>query len=103
MSTNSKQLKRKLDDRNSDKNKKREEQTTEENKKDDLVIDLYSISGKKRRVNFNKPFFGGCNNVDMYRKISRIGEGTYGIGINLNFYIYLYIISFVLYISYKAM
>ncbi|OUM58515.1 hypothetical protein PIROE2DRAFT_27679, partial [Piromyces sp. E2] len=26
-----------------------------------------------------KPFFGGCNNVDMYRKISRIGEGTYGI------------------------
>jgi len=79
MSTNSKQLKRKLDDRDSNKDKKREEQTTEENKKDDLVIDLYSISGKKKRVNFNKPFFGGCNNVDMYRKISRIGEGTYGI------------------------
>jgi cyclin-dependent kinase 10 len=30
-------------------------------------------------VNLSKPFFGGCNNVDMYRKISRIGEGTYGI------------------------
>jgi len=84
MSTSSKQLKRKLDDRDGDKNKKREEQKAED-KKDDLLIDLYSVSGKKRRVNFNKPFFGGCNNVDMYRKISRIGEGTYGIGIDILF------------------
>jgi len=72
-------LKRKLDDRDK-KSHKDEGKEKQETDKDNLIIDLYSVSGKKKRVNLSKPFFGGCNNVDMYRKISRIGEGTYGIG-----------------------
>jgi len=74
-----KDLKRKLDESDKKNNEKNKNEDNDKKDKDSLIFDLYSISGKKRRVNLSKPFFGGCNNVDMYQKISRIGEGTYGI------------------------
>jgi hypothetical protein len=45
----------------------------------DGKIVLESVSGRKHEYNLNTPFYGDCRDVDDFKKLNRVGEGTYGV------------------------
>ncbi|KAM3582365.1 hypothetical protein VKS41_005011 [Umbelopsis sp. WA50703] len=50
------------------------EQPAEEGR---LVLD--SVSGRKHTYDLKMPFYGDCRDVDDFKKLNRVGEGTYGV------------------------
>ncbi|KAG2177019.1 hypothetical protein INT43_007673, partial [Umbelopsis isabellina] len=50
------------------------EQLVEDGK---LVLD--SVSGRRHTYDTKMPFYGDCRDVDDFKKLNRVGEGTYGV------------------------
>lgn len=42
-----------------------------------LILD--SVSGRRHTYDTKMPFYGDCRDVDDFKKLNRVGEGTYGV------------------------
>jgi cyclin-dependent kinase 10 len=40
---------------------------------------LESVSGRRLSYDMRTPFYGDCRDVDDFKKLNRVGEGTYGV------------------------
>lgn len=53
------------------------ERDQQDDSQDKLVLE--SVSGRKHNYDMKAPFYGDCRDVDDFKKLNRVGEGTYGV------------------------